>query len=170
MKDRGNFPRMGSFLYLLIGGWRKEKEREGFRKGIVESSDEKREANVTRWMEEGFEAKIKKDREQRRMEGESLWNLNVEEKSFPRWTRWKKVGRSSEAEWRWKEGTLGPAKEEGPVERRRSGEKKGVVVVVVVAFGDTSPLISGSACLSPQLSRPHGARHSVFPSKFQLDA
>lgn len=49
-----------------------EREREGFRKGIVESSDEKREANVTRWMEEGFEAKIKKDREQRRMEGESL--------------------------------------------------------------------------------------------------
>ena len=70
MKDRGNFPRIGSVLYLLIDGWR--REREGFRKGIVESSDEKREANVTRWMEEGFEAKIKKDREQRRMEGESL--------------------------------------------------------------------------------------------------
>lgn len=61
-------------------------------------------------------------------------------------------------------------REEGPVERRRNGEKKGVVVVVVVSFGDTSPLISGSACLSPQLSRPHGTRHSVFPSKFQLDA
>lgn len=74
------------------------------------------------------------------------------------------------------EGVLGPAKGQGrkggPAERRRNGEKKGVVVaeVVVVSFGDTSPLISGSACLSPQLSRPHGTRHSVFPSKFQLDA
>lgn len=76
---------------------------------------------------------------------------------------------------------MGPAKGQGrkggPAERRRNGEKKGVVVVevvvvevVVMSFGDTSPLISGSACLSPQLSRPHGTRHSVFPSKFQLDA
>lgn len=78
-------------------------------------------------MEEGFEAKIKKDREQRRMEGESLWNLNVEEKSFPRWTRWKKVGRSSEAEWRWEEGTLGPAKEEGAgwKKEKRREERRG---------------------------------------------
>lgn len=53
----------GSVLYLLIG-WERErkKKKERFRKGIVESSDEKREANVTRWMEEGFQAKIKKDR------------------------------------------------------------------------------------------------------------
>lgn len=69
-------------------------------------------------------------------------------------------------------GAKGQGRKGGPAERRRNGEKKGVVVaeVVVVSFGDTSPLISGSACLSPQLSRPHGTRHSVFPSKFQLDA
>lgn len=61
MKDRSNFPRMGGERPLLTHRLR-EREKERFRKGIVESSDEKREANVTRWMEEGFQTKIKKDR------------------------------------------------------------------------------------------------------------
>ena len=63
--------------------------------------------------------------------------------------------------------------EERAVERSRTREKKdtaAAAAAAVVVFDDTSPLISGSACLSPQLSRPHGSRHSVFPSKFQLDA
>lgn len=55
-------------------------------------------------------------------------------------------------------------------EKKQKREKKDTAAAAVVVFDDTSPLISGSACLSPQLSRPHGSRHSVFPSKFQLDA
>lgn len=55
-------------------------------------------------------------------------------------------------------------------ERRKTPAAVATAAATVVVFDDTSPLISGSACLSPQLSRPHGSRHSVFPSKFQLDA
>lgn len=106
---------------LLIGGWfqrEREKEREGFRKGIVESSGEKREANVTRWMEEG-QAKIKKDRGISRNGG---WKgIPMKFKCRRRVFRGGQGKRLAE----WKESGVGPCErrdrsKEGETERRKA--------------------------------------------------